>query len=42
MIFLPSRIASEITSLTCFLKIIYFWLALSVSNEVTAKNMKQS
>lgn len=33
MIFLPSQIASEIASLTYFLKIIYFWLA--VSNEMS-------
>lgn len=35
MIFLPSQIASEITSSTYFLKIIYFGLAVSVSNEMS-------
>lgn len=35
MIFLPSQIASEITSLTYFLKIIYFCLAMFVINEMS-------
>lgn len=35
MIFLPSQIASEIASLTYFLKIIYFCLAVFVTNEMS-------
>lgn len=35
MVFLPSQIVSEITSLAYFLKIIYFCLAVFVSNEMS-------